>query len=342
MVGNDRGKICGRQLQNTYLCIIMRKLYLFLCLACLVFSCNVKTEPVTAGGNPYTVFLIAENTVITSPVGDTIKAMFSENVEWISQPEPIYDLFCLTPATLSPVVKNSRNLIFVDIAEKYDSTEIQMVNDEFIPGQLCFHITSPSAEDAADYVWRYHDLMVRVVDKTERDRFIKKLGIYDNPTLHEMVRDSFGFDMCIPSDFRVRNAKEDFIWISKEMPESSQGIVVYRFDGASADSMWIVSERNKAVGKIPGPSDGSRMSTFTDFFPETRVITIGGRKWWETRGYWNVIGDFMGGPFVNYVTEYDGGFIGIDLYVYSPSPRYPQRNYIRQLEAIPLTVSMEN
>jgi len=287
------------------------------------------------------LFLIAENTVINSPVGDTIKAMLSENVTWISQQEPIYDLLCLTPATLSPVIKNSRNLIFVDIADKYDSTEIQMVNDEFIPGQLCFHISSPSAVDAADYVWKYHKLIVGVLDKTERDRFIKRLNTYSSPSLVKMVRDSFDFDMCIPSDFRLRNAKENFMWISKEMPESSQGIVIYSFDERPVDSMWIVSMRNRAVGKIPGPSEGSRMSTFTEFYPETHVVTIAGRTWWETRGYWNVEGDFMGGPFVNYVTQYGDGFVGIDLYVYSPSPRYPQRNYIRQLEAIPLTASME-
>jgi len=316
----------------------MRKIVL-LFVACMAWSCNVKTDPVVAGGNPYTVFLIAENTVLNSAVGDTLKAVFSENVEWINQPEPIYDLMCLTPATMSPVVKNSRNLVFVDIADKYDSTEIQMVNDEFITGQLCFHITSPDISDAADYIWKYHKLIVGVLDKTERDRFIKRLSMYDNPTLHDLVRDSFEFDICIPSDFKLRNSMKDFVWISKEMPYSSQGVVIYRFDGVPEDSTWIVSKRNAAVGQIPGPSDGSRMSTFTEFYPETHTVTIGGRTWWETRGFWNVEGDFMGGPFVNYVTQYGESFIGIDLYVYSPSPKYPQRNYIRQLEAIPLTAS---
>lgn len=317
----------------------MRKIIILLSVV-LFWSCNIKTDPITAGGNPYSIFLVADKSVSSSPLGDTLKAMFSENVRWINQDEPIYDLMILTPETLSPVVKNSRNLIFADISGTYDSTEIQMVEDEFIPGQLSFHITSPSIDDAANYVWKYHKLIVGVFDKMERDRFIKRLQMYDNPTLDSMVGKMFGFDICIPSDFKLRNSLENFIWISKEMPESSQGIVVYSFEEGPEDSTWIVSRRNAAVGKIPGPSEGSKMSTFTEFYPETRVVTINGKTWWETRGYWNVDGDFMGGPFVNYVTEYGDGFIGIDLYVYSPSPKYPQRNYIRQLEAIPLTVSL--
>ncbi len=319
----------------------MKRLFVLLPLLLVTFSCNIKTDPITAGGAPYSVFMIAENNIAGSTLGDTIRAMFSKPVEWINQEEPIYDLSILTPQTISPVIKQSRNLIFVDVNSKYDSTELQMTNDEFVPDQVCFHITSPSIPQATDYLWKYHNLIVGVLDKVERDRFIKRLKVFESKSLHSQVKDSFDFDLCIPNDYKLRNAKKDFIWISKEMPESSQGVIVYRFNELPSDSTWIVAMRNRAVGQIPGPSKGSKMSTYTEFFPETHVVTINGRLWWETKGFWNVEGDFMGGPFVNYVTEYKDSFIGIDLYVYSPSYRYPQRNYIRQLEAIPLTASFK-
>lgn len=50
------------------------------------------------------------------------------------------------------------------------------------------------------------------------------------------------------------------------------------------------------------------------------------------RGFWDVEGDFMGGPFVSYTTvdtATDRVFT-LDCYVYSP--KLPKRNYMREVE----------
>lgn len=50
------------------------------------------------------------------------------------------------------------------------------------------------------------------------------------------------------------------------------------------------------------------------------------------RGFWDVHGDFMGGPFVSYTTvdTATNRVFTLDCYIYSP--KNPKRNYMRGVE----------
>ena len=52
------------------------------------------------------------------------------------------------------------------------------------------------------------------------------------------------------------------------------------------------------------------------------------------RGYWEVYGDYMGGPFVSHsFYSRDGkSIITLDSFVYAP--KYDKRHYLRQVEAL--------
>ena len=56
------------------------------------------------------------------------------------------------------------------------------------------------------------------------------------------------------------------------------------------------------------------------------------RLWVEMRGFWDVKGDFMGGPFVSYTTvdQATKRVFTLDCYIYSP--KNPKRNYLREVE----------
>ena len=60
----------------------------------------------------------------------------------------------------------------------------------------------------------------------------------------------------------------------------------------------------------------------------------------ETRGMWNVVGDFMAGPFLAYtvVDEVHGRLITVEGYIYAPGKN--KRDYLRQLEAILYTFEL--
>jgi hypothetical protein len=67
-------------------------------------------------------------------------------------------------------------------------------------------------------------------------------------------------------------------------------------------------------------------------------VNFNGRYAIETRGLWRLVGDFMGGPFVNYVflDEETNQMVMIDAFLYSP--RRSKRDLLMQLEAIAYSI----
>ena len=75
------------------------------------------------------------------------------------------------------------------------------------------------------------------------------------------------------------------------------------------------------------------MSTDLIYTPNTQEINVGGKQVFETRGLWEIEGQFMAGPFLNFHIKLgNDDFIMLDGFVYSPGST--KREYIFELEAI--------
>ena len=101
----------------------------------------------------------------------------------------------------------------------------------------------------------------------------------------------------------------------------------------------LLAARNKYAARIPGPSDGSWMTTSEVIPPAYRMFRLEGRLWCELRGFWDVKNDFMGGPFVSYTTvdTATNRVFTLDCYVYSP--KLHKRNFVRGVEHLLYTVT---
>jgi hypothetical protein len=129
------------------------------------------------------------------------------------------------------------------------------------------------------------------------------------------------------------------MWIRKETPKISQGIMIYTYDFVDTiafDVERIKSFRNSMTEEyIPGPSEGSFMKVSEEYMPViSNRIDFNGKFAVETRGLWKLENDFMGGPFVNYtlVDEKRNKVITLDGYVYAPNA--PKRDLMIQMEAL--------
>ncbi|MFR9649950.1 MAG: DUF4837 family protein, partial [Rikenellaceae bacterium] len=152
-----------------------------------------------------------------------------------------------------------------------------------------------------------------------------------------LIEEKFSIKMHIPKGYTLRADSEDFLWLSHEYPTASQGLIIYSYplEGSVTSALRersLVEARNKFVSRVPGPSDGSFMTTYTEIEPEHRAIRIDGRLWVEMRGLWCVENDFMGGPYVSYSTidTESNSVFTLDMYVYSP--KLGKRNFLRSLE----------
>ena len=97
----------------------------------------------------------------------------------------------------------------------------------------------------------------------------------------------------------------------------------------------IIATRNRFMQEnVPGMFEGSYMTTSTAQEPTTRSLRFKGRDFMETRGFWEVHGDFMGGPFVSHSFYSKDGKEIIVLEAFVFAPRYDKRQYLRQVESL--------
>ena len=154
------------------------------------------------------------------------------------------------------------------------------------------------------------------------------------------LKKQFGVTMNIPEGYFIGIDKDDFMWIRQETDDRSLAFLIYELpykDTADLNPDNIIRVRDSIVKKyIPGPIDGSYMTTDKEFlkpvfktlpdFPAGYAV--------ETRGLWNVVGDFMAGPFVSYsiVNPESDKIITAEGWVYYPNKN--KRDLLRQLESI--------
>ena len=161
---------------------------------------------------------------------------------------------------------------------------------------------------------------------------------YGNPGIESAILKTFGVEMKVPKGYTLAAQKPDFIWARNEYPTASQGFFIYSYPYEGKQSLTeeaLVAARNKYAAQIPGPAEGSYMITSDAFAPGYRLFRMEGRLWCELRGFWDVHGDFMGGPFVSYTTvdTATNRVFTLDCYVYAPDLNKPRkRNYMRGLE----------
>ncbi len=315
----------------------------------ILSGCSGDVLP-SSTGQPYEILVVSPNNAWESTAGDTVRAIFGQEVEMTNQPEPIYDVLRVTPEAFNKPLSKHRNLLTLKIDPAADSAAMSARYDMYAQPQLVISVTAPTADSLASYLWRYHDELVSLYSIAERDRFMKRACQTTDTKINELVKQKFGFDICIPKGYTVRNEQPGFLWVSYEMALSSIGFIIYTYPADT--TLWhndlavsIIAARNAAVAKVPGPVDGSYMTTSTAVPVEQEIFTAYGRQWNLVSGFWRVENDFMGGPFRNYTT-YDlvnNRMIAIDGYVYSPTDkqRLGKRNFIRQIEAIFMTVRME-
>ncbi len=299
---------------------------------------------IAATGKPYEIFVITPKPVWNGAVGDTLRHVFGQEVDWINQPEPLFDLFNIIPNSINDVARRHRNMFLINCDSKRDSVTFSVRENVWVDGQVVMELNAPNQQLAANYIGENSETIVDFLSIVEKKRMNLRARKQADGRIGDIIAKKFDFRMIIPKGYRVANDKlPNFLWLTYEMPISSQGVAIYSFaKPAEGTKLNLIEERNRAIAQIPGPVDGSYMSTDTTFKPESNPVEINGQAWVETRGFWNVKGDFMGGPFINYIT-FDAAsqqYIGIDLYVYSPSPKYPKRNYIRQMEALMLGVTI--
>ncbi len=291
-----------------------------------------------AQGKPYELIVVCGQEGWTGPLGYSLRSVFTAPVPYLNQTEPRFDVQRVTPRGFTRLVVNHRNILKTLVDPELAEAAAAVQRDLTARPQLVVTLQGPSNAALAAYVGAHADELLQVFESAERDRAVEFNRSFGDAKVAAAIEQRFGVKMAVPQGYLLAANEPDFIWARFEYPTASQGFFIYSYPYEGPQSLSaeaLLAARNRFAARIPGPSDGSYMTTSTVFEPDYRMFRLEGRLWCEMRGFWDVEGDFMGGPYVSFTTvdtERNRVFT-LDGYVYAPDLQKPRkRNYVRGIE----------
>lgn len=295
-----------------------------------------------SGGKPYEIVVAIADDQWNGEVGDTLRSIFLEPIAMFNQVEPHFDISRVVPGGLKDIILRHRNILVIKINPEVKEPASVARYDVYARPQIIVTLTAPDNNAMVRYLIDNRVELQRLFEITERDRSVSNNKSFGEKGIDKEVRKMFGIDINIPKGFQIRNTVNgDFMWIGNEVRLATQGLVIYSYPYKGKDDFRLenlIKRRNEFMKRIPGPSDGSYMTTGDYIEPVVTYSVVKGLQWAEMRGFWDIENDFMGGPFVNYSTvdKATGRVVSIDCFVYSPKD--PKRNLMRQLEHVAYSV----
>lgn len=303
--------------------------------ACDAFRTLNGTTLKTAQGAPYELLVVCEQKEWTGEAGDTLRAVLTAPVPYLNQTEPKFDVLRIRAQDFTGMLANHRNILKIKIDPSLEKAATGVEYDVTATPQIVLTLQGPDEKSIVEYASTYRNEIVAVLEAAERNRAIAFAEKFGAPNIEKAIERTFGVKMNIPKGYILAAEQPDFIWARYEYPTASQGFFVYSYpyEGPAAMTAEALTEaRNRFAARIPGPSDGSYMTTSDVFPPDFRMFYLEGRLWCELRGFWDVENDYMGGPFVSYTTidTLTDRVFTLDCYVYSP--KLHKRNFLRGVE----------
>lgn len=310
--------------------------------ALMTSSCkggNRKALLPNISGKAGEVLVVMEKADWESAPGLVIRDSLTAECPYLPQKEPLYNLINVTPSNFTQMFQIHRNIIICRIASDVNKPEIVFRTDKWAKPQLVISVSASSQEGAEELLKANMHKILNTIEQVERNRIIANTRQYQERKLAEVVKTFTGGNMVFPSGYSLKKKTGDFIWISYETTYVQQGIFIWRYPTehtvAELGSEALVAKRNSVLkDNVPGMRDGSYMTTSDILKPEIRYSSYGGRKFAQMRGFWDVHGDFMGGPFVSHTfyTPDRLELICLEAYVYAP--KFDKRHYLRQVESL--------
>jgi hypothetical protein len=318
---------------------------LFLCLLGLLLSCigRKENEPVAASGNLNTISVIIDDQLWNGEIGDSIRNKFAAPVTGLPQEEPLFDINQYPLRLLEGFMTNSRNIILV---KKERAAKFKIVSDEYAKPQNVFHISGATVPEILDILEKNTPEMIRKMHNTEILEAQKSIdtSLLDVSRLNK----KFGISLHVPSTYEYALQRTNFTWLKKEMVSGNMSLLIYSVPAKcldkNNDAIRNIMTMRDSIGDlyIHGRMPASRMITEEAYAPYLLQTKIEGRKAYETKGTWELIDDYMSGPFINYAIndKRNKRILVIEGFCYAPSK--DKRDLMLELEAIVKSVKFVN
>ncbi|MBP5332939.1 MAG: DUF4837 family protein [Bacteroidales bacterium] len=283
------------------------------------------------------ILVVIERAQWEGDLGTSIREVLADDTPYLAQREPLFNVSNVPPGSFNSMFKMHRNLLLVNINPQNATSGILYKSNQWARPQALVQINAATEEEATELFRGSSAIIAEFFEQSERDRIIDNSKLYEEKKLREPLQDLTGGILHFPSGYQLKKWTDSFVWVADEKQYTTQAVMAYKFpvrrDPFSVAN--LVAERDSVMqANVPGMFEGSYMTTATAVEPTARSLKYKGREFMELRGFWEVHGDFMGGPFVSHAFYSPDGkeIIVLESFVYAP--RYDKRQYLRQVESI--------
>lgn len=305
-----------------------------------VSGCKSGTKSLlpNVSGKAGEVIVVMDKDNWEGDLGSDVRGVLAADCPYLAQREPLYSLVNVSPSGFADLFKVHRNIVIFNINPGVEDAGIVYRSDEWAHPQCVIQLSAPDGATAREVFDENVERVVSTIEQAERDRVIANSILYEDRTVSAAVTEMVGGSPHFPSGYKLKKKTDDFIWIADEKQYSIQGVFVYKYPAAENDNFTaenIIANRNAVLeANVPGMFENTWMTTSTYITPSVEFVSFRGRQFAQTRGFWEVHNDFMGGPFVSHSFYGPGGkdIIVVEAFVYAP--KYDKRQYLRQTESI--------
>ena len=311
----------------------MKKTAIILFFLITALSCSDNQQKLlpASSGNINNISVVTNDQLWEGAVGEVIRENFGRPIYGLPQIEPIFSLSHIPSKVFSGFATKSRTILKIDVSE---NEGVFNFKNTYAAPQRIIQITAKSPDKIIEIINENLNSIYSTMYFNEIQE--KQRRISKNLNKTQAIKKNTGVSLKFPSAYRVAKADTNFVWIRRDIETGSVNLFIQRQRNQTEQS---IIEKRDSISKIyiPGPVENTHMSTDLIYTPNTQEINVGGKQVFETRGLWEIEGQFMAGPFLNFQIKLgDDDFIMLDGFVYSPGST--KREYIFELEAIMRTL----
>jgi hypothetical protein len=308
---------------------------------------NVNIPKPGATGQIGELLVIIENNQWDSEVGDTIRSIFEKPYPGLVQHEKFYTLIPVANSSFLPVMQKHRNILLISISAELSEPKLTIKHDHWAKPQIVLNAIGPDISSVAKILSDKSEYMVNLYEQAELERQSKNVKAFSDTAINRTIKKRFDIDLHVPSGYyKVMRNDAGFIWLETRSNHNSIGVFVYSYpfvDDSTFTVNYLVNKRDSIMKeKVHGTRDSSWMTTTKLIMPELEIKKFKGLVYGELRGLWELVNDYMGGPFVSrsYIDPNRRRIVTVEGWVYAP--RFDKRDYVRRVMGIVNTFSFDD
>ena len=313
----------------------MRIFKAFLTVLILV-SCDkeVKNFKPQSSGRINSISVIIDKPSWDGKIGDAIRDKYASEFIGLPQVEEAFTLNYIPYEAFTGFGRTARNVIYIN---KKKQDKPRMIRDRYARPQLFLEVSGLDNESIIQGILTSFEFSSAQFQNGEITENKKRIL---NSLLKDTGLDSLNISLKIPSAYSVFKNEPETVWLQKPLKNGTSNLIIKDLNGSVSDFKKInlndVVLLRDSIGKefIPGRVENSYMITEKEYLPYISYQTVNGFEAIETRGTWEVKGDYMGGPFINYIIKdtLNNSLLYVEGFVFSPSQR--KRDKMIELEAV--------